>query len=113
MCELGRGATASVFQVEHGGEKFALKSISLIGDVKPSVITREIKSLHEAMNCQFIVSLHEAYHRESHIHMLLELMDAGSLEQLYTTKNMDIPEEIVSAIAFEVGLKFVMHTVDS
>lgn len=96
---LGRGAGGEVFAVRHkeSGIELARKLIRL--DIKPKIrqqIIRELRILHDC-NSPYVVGFYGSFHCEGEINILMEWMDAGSLDQVL--KNVGrIPESVCREI---------------
>jgi serine/threonine protein kinase len=109
---LGSGASANVRKCTHKHTKqtLALKEIILDrnSDEKHRIIVAEVKALQESQDNEHIIKLHDAYHRQGKLYMLLEFMDCGSLADVlkYTGR---VDEYILSKIAEQVlcGLRFL------
>ncbi|KAL9647816.1 hypothetical protein ABK040_015302 [Willaertia magna] len=103
--ELGAGASAKVIKVHlksNKKKKFALKIIDIYEEnIKPKQIISEVKALYDSASCENVVKMYEAFHREGTIRLLLEYMDLGSLEDVYTNAGI-IPEDVLSEITFQM-----------
>lgn len=91
-----------MLRVEYQNKPYALKIVPLFtGEVNPSLITREVKALYASLSCPYIIRFYEAYCRDGAIHILLEYMDCGSLEDVYKTIGK-ISEDVLSEITYQV-----------
>jgi len=109
--ELGRGATATVYLVKVHDHNYALKVMPIRGnddyDISLKQIASEIKNLFLIMDCPYIVRLYEVFYVDHSIKILLEYMDCGSMEDLYS-KFGQFPEAVLSEISCQV-LKGLMY----
>lgn len=95
--ELGRGNYGTVWRVVHKVTKvqMAMKEIRLaLEEAVFSQIIMELDVLHKAQ-CPEIVEFYGAFFVEGCVYILMEFMDAGSLEKIYTT---DIAEGVLAKI---------------
>lgn len=113
---MGRGACGIVLRGVHKPTltPLAIKAVQVTDKSKRTQLMNDIASLVKAQNCQYLVQLYAAYfHKQSgRVHVALELMDMGSLEDVIRRKRGAFPEEIVSAIMYQVfsGLSFLHHS---
>ncbi|KAG2382000.1 hypothetical protein C9374_005792 [Naegleria lovaniensis] len=102
---LGAGASAKVIRAvlkSDRSKRFAMKIIDLYEEgVKPKQIISEVKALYESVCCENVVKFYEAFHREGTIRLLIEYMDCGSLEDVYTTVGT-IPEPVLAEMTFQI-----------
>lgn len=102
---LGAGASAKVIRARLKSDEskiFAMKIIDLYEEgVKPKQIISEVKALYESVCCENVVKFYEAFHREGTIRLLIEYMDCGSLEDVYTTTGT-IPEPVLAEMTFQI-----------
>jgi serine/threonine protein kinase len=111
---LGRGACGIVSRGIHipTGTLLAIKAVQVNERGKREQLMNDIQALIKAQSCAYLVQLYAAYyHRQSgRVHVALELMDMGSLQDfLKRTRNSPIPENFIAVIAFQVlkGLEFL------
>jgi len=86
-----------------------MKVITLEENIKPKVIISEFKALYESCS-EYIIGMHEAFYRDSSLHLVIEYMNCGSLEDLYKTCST-IPESVLSKITAKI-LKGIIYLHD-
>lgn len=94
------------------GTLLAIKAVQVDDRGKREQLMNDIQALIKAQSCAYLVQLYAAYyHRQSgRVHVALELMDMGSLQDfLKQTGNCPIPETFIAIIAYQVlkGLEFL------
>lgn len=108
--ELGRGATASVYLVKVHDHNYALKVMPVRGnddyDISLKQVASEIRNLFLIMDCPYTVRLYEVFYVEHSIKILLEYMDCGSMEDLYS-KYGQFPEAVLSEISCQILKGFI------
>lgn len=105
--KIGNGSQGHVKKVQVKENYYALKCIPVEDEEqKRKNLITEYKTLLSCYDPN-IVQLHEVYSRQGHVYMLLEYMNAGSLEKVLKTTGK-IPEGIISKIAEQV-LKGLLH----
>jgi serine/threonine protein kinase len=110
---LGRGAGGIVTRAIHKptGIPLAIKQVQLYDKGKRDQMMNDIRALVEAQQCPYLLRLYAAYyHNETgRVHLALELMDVGSLEDVLKQLKDPIPERFLSAIIAQVvrGLEFL------
>jgi hypothetical protein len=110
---IGKGASASVIRAKYSpkeksrrsdrfveGTVYALKKVPLYQKNSAKIIMEEIKQLYATASCPFVVDFFEAFYREGAIHILLEYMELGSLEDMLTV--CPIPEPVLAEMSFQV-----------
>eukprot|EP00818_Percolomonas_sp_WS_P000792 CAMPEP_0117441528 /NCGR_PEP_ID=MMETSP0759-20121206/3681_1 /TAXON_ID=63605 /ORGANISM="Percolomonas cosmopolitus, Strain WS" /LENGTH=899 /DNA_ID=CAMNT_0005233385 /DNA_START=244 /DNA_END=2940 /DNA_ORIENTATION=+ len=112
---LGRGASSVVIRAvyrdphsPYDGYKYAIKIVDLKA-VKASVIENEIQSIMN-MKSEFVVRLYDAFSREGSIHMVLEYMELGSLEDVCKVlPQRRIPDDVLRELAGQLmqGLAYL------
>ncbi len=108
--ELGRGNYGTVRKVRHTRTKveMAMKEIRLeLDDPKLKAIIMELDILHRATAPQ-IVEFYGAFFIEGCVYYCMELMDAGSLNELYHGES-SVPEDVLARITSSMvkGLSFL------
>jgi serine/threonine protein kinase len=112
-CVLGRGAGGFVTRAIHrpSGTPLAIKQVVLQDKSKRDQLMNDIRALIEGQRCEYLVRLFAAYiHGDSgRVHLALEFMDRGSLEDLLKRVKQPIPERVLSAIVKQIleGLSFL------
>ncbi len=106
---IGRGASASV-QIcvnKKTGKWYAKKEIEIGEQIKPKVVLMEIKSLYQCEHDN-VIQFFDGYFRQGRVHLLLEYMDKGSLDDVLK-KVKKIPEHVLKLIAVQIlnGLKYL------
>lgn len=101
---LGKGAAGQVVEglYKPNNQRVAIKSINiydrdkrhqLMNDIK-SLINNKTKSDQEQLEyCPFLVKLYGAYYDEGNVKVVLELMDAGSLNDILKRIKKERPEQ--------------------
>jgi len=112
---LGKGNGGEVLAVKHKatGTSMARKLIRL--DIKPKVriqIQRELDILHKC-NSPYIVGFYGSFHKDGEINILMEWMDAGSLDQVLKRVGR-FPETICREVCLMVvnGLHMLKEQLD-
>lgn len=110
---LGRGAGGIVTRAVHKptGTPLAIKQVQLNDRGKREQLMNDIRTLIQAQNCEYLVRLYAAYFHEQsgRVHVALELMDVGSLEDVLKRVSGPIPERFIPVLAFQIvkGLQFL------
>ena len=110
---LGRGAGGIVSRAVHKptGTRLAIKQVQLYDKDKREQLMNDIRTLIQAQHCQYLVQLYAAYyHRPSgRVHVALQLMDKGSLQDVLKRLSGPVPEQFIPIIAYQVvkGLQFL------
>jgi len=78
-------------------------------DVKPKVVVNEFKALYEC-DCPSVIKMYDAFFREGSIHLIIEFMNCGSLEDVAKTSG-SIPESVLSKVSamMLIGMDY-LHT---
>jgi hypothetical protein len=105
---IGKGNTASVWQCEDKSTQAALavKQLSLDGDEdRRSMAMRELVTMY-GVDHENIVACHNVFYSNSSFHLVMELMDGGSLFDALSrgaaTSDAGMPPEALAAIAVDV-----------
>jgi len=92
----------------------AIKAVQVNDRDKREQLMNDIQGLIRAQSCPYLVHLYAAYfHRQSgRVHVALELMDMGSLQDLLRSavkQQAGLPEKCIAAIGYQVlkGLEFL------
>jgi len=111
LCEkLGAGVSSTVFRCVHlpSGKEFALKSLQYDDQVdKLKLVVAELHALH-VLRHPNVVNLFSAFHQDKHIHILMSLVDGGSLND-FIKYCPSVPEDALGRIAWHAlqGLLFL------
>ena len=94
------------------GTLLAIKAVQVDDRGRREQLMNDIQALIKAQSCAYLVQLYAAYyHRQSgRVHVALELMDMGSLQDFIKRRgNYPIPENYIAIIAYQVlkGLEFL------
>ncbi|KAL0917158.1 hypothetical protein M5K25_012205 [Dendrobium thyrsiflorum] len=103
---LGHGNGGTVYQVRHRrtGSVYALKTLTADDSLRRRQIAREVEILRST-DSPTVVHCHGVIPTPSgDTALLLEFMDAGSLESLLTRRGLPFPESAISGIAHQVLL---------
>jgi serine/threonine protein kinase len=112
---LGRGAGGLVTRALHKptGTPLAIKQVQLHDKGKRDQLLNDLRTLLEGKQCPQLVTLYSAYlHKASgRVHLALEYMDMGSLQDLLRVHQRPFPEQHVAVIADQVvrALEFLHH----
>lgn len=106
---IGSGASGSVWRgtIKETGTRIALKTLKVDNKEERQVLLNEVRALIEAEGCPYVVQWHAGFssHKAGQVHLVLELMDYGSLadlrSQLQTCQSC-IPSRILAGIALQV-----------
>ena len=116
LCELGAGASGTVFKARHRttGEIFAVKQVTILDKPKRDQVVSELRILMSHNGCPWIVSLYNAFYEEAKVYTVLEFMDGGSVADLVERhKGVGLREEReLSKIALQIlqGLHYLHKT---
>lgn len=103
--KIGSGACSSVYVATHNetSDKYAVKMFNTFDSSQTSQMRMEIIALTE-VDCETIVKIQGAWHKENRIGLIIEYMDMGSLEIFFTRKFkcIVIPENVLAAFAFQI-----------
>lgn len=103
--EIGRGSQGKVRIVQHRetNEKYALKYVDFKGDVETQRIQlqAELRQV-EALKHENVVSSYEAYFRDGMLYIVLEYMDAGTMNDVIKRHPRDFSEEKCAYVAREL-----------
>ena len=102
LAQLGRGSTSVVHRVRHlpSGVEYALKAIPLPGDeARRAGFLREVRALQAS--CSGMVACHGCFLHEDSVHLVLQLMEGGSLEALVRARGA-LPEREAAALAYQL-----------
>ena len=105
---IGKGSTASVWQCEDESTRavLAVKQLSLDGDEdRRSMAMRELVTMY-GVDHEKIVTCHNVFYSNSSFHLVMELMDGGSLLDALSrgsaTSDAGMPPAALAAIAVDV-----------
>ena len=106
---LGRGACGVVNRAVHKltGTELAIKCVKVEDKDRRAQLMTDIQALIRVQNCRNLVHLYAAYlHKQSgRVHVALELMDLGSLQDwLKYIPKTGLPEGVVGSIALQIAL---------
>ncbi|EPY20650.1 protein kinase [Strigomonas culicis] len=110
--ELGKGSQGKVRVVQHKvtGEKFALKYIAFSEDSDDMrlALESELRQV-AAVKHKNIVSSYEAFFREGRLYIVLEYMNAGTMNDVIKRHPEGVSEEMLAYIARELfqGLEYL------
>jgi mitogen-activated protein kinase kinase len=108
---LGRGATGAVLLTRHTptDHLYAVKILQLGLDFEMAVIEQELSALQMLSHRNLVAGLY-AYMRHQDVHIVLEYLDRGSLEDVAKTCSA-FPDAVLAFITHEIveGLHF-LHT---
>ena len=110
---LGRGAGGIVTRAVHRptGTPLAIKQVQLSDKSRREQLMNDIRTLIETQNCGNLVKLYAAYfHRESgRVHIALEFMDRGSLQDVLRSLRGPVPAQYVPEITSQIvqGLQYL------
>lgn len=110
--ELGKGSQGKVRIAQNRvtGEKYALKYIPFEEDTEETrmSIAAELRQV-AAVKHKNVVCSYEAYFRDGRLYVLMEYMDAGTMNDIIKRHTMMLPEEILAYIARELfqGLEYL------
>lgn len=110
--ELGHGSQGKVRVVQHKetGEKYALKYLAFGGDSDDMrlALESELRQV-AAVKHKNIVSSYEAFFRDGRVYIVLEYMDAGTMNDIIKRHPRDISEDMLAYISRELfsGLEFL------
>ena len=108
--KLGRGNSSRVYLASHlpTGKPVAIKILQPSSDSSTAESVRlalnEVRTVFQARS-DHLVSFYDAFHHEGSLHLVLEYMDAGSLENLFSTMvraNEMIPEAAVGQLLWQM-----------
>lgn len=107
---LGRGSSAEVYKVKHipTNETYALKVVHPhIAISNPRSILVEYKALLDCDHEQ-VIKLHEVFYIEGSIHMVLDYMNCGSLQNIIEFCKV-VPEPVVAKMTKQIlkGLAYI------
>ncbi|EER15742.1 protein kinase NPK2, putative [Perkinsus marinus ATCC 50983] len=112
-CVLGRGACGIVTKAVHKqtGTWLAIKAVRVEDKEKRAQLMTDIQALILAQKCDFLVQLYAAYvHKASgRVHVALELMDRGSLEDFTKRIPAGVWPERMLAIAMWQTVEGIRH----
>ncbi|KAF4661000.1 mitogen-activated protein kinase kinase [Perkinsus olseni] len=112
-CILGRGACGIVTKAVHkqSGTWLAIKAVRVEDKDKRAQLMTDIQALILAQKCEFLVQLYAAYvHKASGcVHVALELMDRGSLEDFTRKIPGKVWPERMLAIAMWQTVEGIRH----
>lgn len=110
---LGRGAGGIVTRAVHRptGTPLAIKQVQLSDRSKREQLMNDIRTLIETQSCSNLVKLYAAYfNRETgRVHLALELMDKGSLLDVFRATRGPIPAQYIPQIVSQIlrGLNYL------
>jgi mitogen-activated protein kinase kinase 1 len=109
--EIGKGAQGKVRVVQHKvtGERYALKYLSFTGDIEQMrlALQSELRQV-EALKHANIVSSYEAFFREGKLYIVLEYMNAGTMNDVIKRHPHSFTEDKLAYVAREL-LKGINH----
>jgi serine/threonine protein kinase len=100
--ELGRGSTSTVYRCRYrpSGMEYALKCIPVAGsESQRAAYLREVRALQVA--CSGMIACHGCFVHEDSVHIVLQLMEAGSLDALLRAHG-PLPEPVACALAYQL-----------
>eukprot|EP00300_Choanocystis_sp_HF-7_P024777 c26320_g1_i1.p1 GENE.c26320_g1_i1~~c26320_g1_i1.p1 ORF type:complete len:372 (-),score=72.24 c26320_g1_i1:62-1177(-) len=112
--QVGQGAYGDVFRVIHRqtGVPLAMKVISMLNEEKATMERTlvEVQTLRAATKCDYVVGFSGAFTDGTDLHILMEFMDAGSLQDVYE-RTGGIAEEYMKPIVLSIikGLTFLLE----
>lgn len=102
---IGAGACSSVHVATHiqTGAKYAVKMFNAFDSSQTSQLRKELIALVK-VDCESIVRIQGAWHKDSRIGLIIEYMDLGSLDVLCSRRCQaaPLPERVLAAIAFQI-----------
>mmetsp|Transcript_6390 Transcript_6390/g.19380 ORF Transcript_6390/g.19380 Transcript_6390/m.19380 type:complete len:452 (+) Transcript_6390:35-1390(+) len=106
---LGQGASSIVrkaYRLRRPETKYAVKLFKIFDEGRRHQLMKEVRILF-ALDCQALVQFHGAFLEDSRVGVILEYMDAGSLEKIIDSRGL--PERIIAAIMYQVlwGLAYL------
>ena len=110
---LGRGAGGIVTRAVHRptGTILAIKQVQLSDKSKRDQLMNDVRTLIQSQNCEFLVRLYAAYFHQKtgRVHLALELMDMGSLQDVLKRISGPIPERFIPTLMWQIvkGLEFL------
>eukprot|EP00928_Gymnodinium_smaydae_P052794 TRINITY_DN36956_c0_g1_i1.p1 TRINITY_DN36956_c0_g1~~TRINITY_DN36956_c0_g1_i1.p1 ORF type:complete len:343 (+),score=66.79 TRINITY_DN36956_c0_g1_i1:65-1093(+) len=108
---LGAGASGVVQKgiIKKTGQQVAIKGIKIEGKDKKEQLLNEVKNLVKASWCPNLVTWYGGFVSKSIVHVVLELMDLGSLKSLATKMRGGVPAPHLAEISASVmvGLDFL------
>lgn len=101
--KLGEGAGGTVFKAKYlpTEEIQALKVITFLRDMKMKNLIIEMNTMMNCDDCPYIIKCFGAYYDKPKIYMAMELMDLGTLDNLYC-EGQTLPEPILGQISYQV-----------
>jgi serine/threonine protein kinase len=102
LAQLGRGSTSVVHRARHlpSGAEYALKAVPLPGDEERRAgFLREVRALQAS--CSGMIACHGFFLHEDSVHLVLQLMEGGSLEALVRARGA-LPERAAAALAYQL-----------
>ena len=109
--EIGRGAQGKVRVVQHKitAEKYALKYLTFAGDIEQMrlALQSELRQV-EALKHANIVSSYEAFFRDGKLFIVLEYMNAGTMNDVIKRHPSTFTEDKIAYVAREL-LKGINH----
>jgi mitogen-activated protein kinase kinase 1 len=109
--EIGKGAQGKVRVVQHKttGERYALKYLTFVGDIEQMrlALQSELRQV-EALKHANIVSSYEAFFRDGKLFIVLEYMNAGTMNDVIKRHPLTFTEEKIAFVAREL-LKGINH----
>lgn len=110
--EVGKGSQGKVRVVQHRdtGEKYALKYIAFDGDADEtrSALEAELRQVAAVKHAN-IVSSYEAFFRDGRLYIVLEFMDAGTMNDIIKRHPEGFSEEMLAYMSRELfqGLQYL------
>eukprot|EP00667_Euglena_gracilis_P007161 EG_transcript_7230 len=100
---IGMGGQASVYQVTHAptSQIYALKVIRAERYMTKDVVWRELSHILNGVKHPNIVASHQAFYRDSQLHILMDFMDGGDLRTILQHFGPS-PSFVVQCIAQQV-----------
>ncbi|KAL1515893.1 hypothetical protein AB1Y20_002507 [Prymnesium parvum] len=83
--ELGSGASGTVFKARHVSTDtlVAVKCVTILEKSKRDQVVSELRiMMSHTLGSRWLVKMHNAFYEEAKVYTVLELMDAGSVEDL-------------------------------
>uniref|UniRef100_A0A7S2UX05 mitogen-activated protein kinase kinase n=1 Tax=Fibrocapsa japonica TaxID=94617 RepID=A0A7S2UX05_9STRA len=108
---IGQGACSTVQLMRHvrDGTLYAVKRFNFYDREKRKQLMQEINTLHQ-MDCQALIEFHGAYTKSSHIYVVLEYMDRGSLTDVIQDYDR-LDERYMAAVTYQIlwGLGYLHY----
>ena len=83
--ELGSGASGTVHKARHvaSGTIVAVKAVTILEKAKRDQVVKELRIMRKhILGAKWLVGMHNAFYEDAKVFTVLEMMDAGSVEDL-------------------------------